>query len=212
MSSTTRRRLALPALALAGALALTGCSGNDGTGTATATATTGSSPSQAGNDHTGSSKGGAEGNAADVSFLTGMRPHHEQAVEMSNIVLGADPPAEVAAVARQIQAAQSPEIVQMERMLGALGEQADGGAHAGHSSGHGGMMSDGDLAALEAATGTDAARRYLVAMIAHHQGAVEAAGEEIADGRYGPAVALAKQIKTAQEMELRRMQALLKTL
>lgn len=38
----------------------------------------------------------AEGNAADVEFLTGMKPHHAQAVEMSDIVLASNPPAAVA--------------------------------------------------------------------------------------------------------------------
>ena len=158
------------------------------------------------------SQGSAAGNAADIDFLTGMRPHHEQAVEMSDIVLAANPPAEVAAVARRVKGEQSPEIEQMDQQLAALGEPTDGGAHPGHSSGHDGMMSDDDLAALKAATGTDAARRYLEAMIARHQGAIKAADEQIADGAYGPAVALAKQIRTAQEAELPPMRALLKTL
>lgn len=74
----------------------------------------------------GGGKDSAKGNAADVTFLTGMRPHHEQAVEMSEIVLAADPSAEVAAVARQIKDAQSPEIEQMVQMLEALGEKTDG--------------------------------------------------------------------------------------
>lgn len=89
------------------------------------TAAPGSSSAEHGGGKDGS-KDSAKGNAADVTFLTGMRPHHEQAVEMSEIVLAADPPAEVAAVARQIKDAQSPEIEQMVQMLEALGEKTDG--------------------------------------------------------------------------------------
>lgn len=207
MNSSTRRRLALPALALSAALTLAAC-GDDG---GADTATPGSSSSEHGGSHMNDSNKASEAKAndADVSFLTGMTPHHEQAVEMSDIVLAASPPPEVAAIAQKIKDAQSPEIEQMNTMLEALGEEADGGEHEGHSSGHGGMMSEADMADLKAATGTEAARLYLEAMIAHHQGAVEASETEIADGQYGPAVALAQHIKTAQEAEIIEMQALL---
>ncbi len=211
MNSTTRRRLALPALALTVGLTLAAC----GDGGGTDSAGTGSSSGEHGGGHSsGDSKSdaSAEGNAADVEFLTGMKPHHEQAVEMSDIVLAADPPAEVAAIARQIKDAQSPEIEQMDTMLIALGEDTDGGEHEGHSAGHGGMMSEEDLAELRTATGTEAARLYLEAMVAHHEGAIEASDAEIADGKYGPAVALAKEIKAAQQAEVTEMQALLKDL
>ena len=193
------RHLTASAL-LASALVLTACGGG-------------------GND-TGSSTGGstsaaqtAEGNDADVAFLTGMKPHHEQAVEMSELVLAADPPAEVAAIAQRVKDAQSPEIEQMDEMMAALGGQVDGTAHSGgHSegmAGHGGMMSDSDMEALEGATGTDAARLYLEGMVEHHQDAIEASDAQIADGQYEPAVELATTIKAAQEAEIAELQALL---
>ena len=211
MNSTTRRRLALPALVLAAGLTLAAC--GDG-GSNTATTGSGSSSGEHGGGHSGGDKDSesAEGNAADVEFLTGMKPHHEQAVEMSEIVLAANPPAEVAKIAQQIKDAQSPEIEQMDTMLTALGEETDGGEHEGHSMGHGGMMSEEDLADLKAATGTEAARLYLEAMVAHHEGAIEAADAETEGGKYDPAVALAKQIKTAQKAEIAEMQDLLKNL
>lgn len=209
LNSTTRRRLALPALVLASALALAAC-GDDG---GNDTASTGSSSSgEHGGGHSGADKDEAQGNDADVAFLTGMKPHHAQAVEMSDIVLQANPPAEVAAIAQRIKDAQEPEIRKMDTMLQALGEQTDGGAHDGHSSAHGGMMSAEDLAELEAATGTEAARLYLTAMIAHHEGAIEASDRQIAEGQYEPAVELAAQIRTAQQAEITEMRALLERL
>lgn len=206
MTSTTTRRLALPALALASTLALTAC-GDD-------SASVGSSSGGHGGGHSRGAAGPAAdlGGPADVSFLTGMRPHHAQAVEMSDIVLAADPPAEVAALARRIREAQSPEITQMEGMLRALGEPTDGGAHGGHSAGHGGMMGDEELAALRAADGVEAARLFLEAMIRHHEGAIEASDAQIAAGTYPPAVELAKQIKAAQAAEIVEMRALLERL
>lgn len=200
--------LALPTLALAGALVLTAC------GDGSDTAGTGSPSSEHGGGHSGGSSddASAKANETDISFLTGMTPHHEQAVEMSDMVLAANPPAPVATIAQKIKGAQSPEIEQMKAMLADLGEPTDGGAHDGHSSGHGGMMSDADMAALDAATGEETARLYLEGMIKHHQGAIEASDTEIAGGKYAPAIELAKQIKQAQAVEITEMERLLQTL
>ena len=209
MNSTTKRRLALPALALAAGLTLAAC-GDGGTDTAS----TGSSSGEHGGGHSGSDKpsDSAKGNDADVSFLTGMKPHHEQAVEMSDIVLASNPPAEVAEIARQIKAAQAPEIEQMDEMLTALGEDSEAEHGAGHSGGHGGMMSEQEMQALRDATRIDAAKLYLEQMIEHHEGAIDAADAEIADGQYEPAIDLARQIKTEQAEEITTMQELLATL
>lgn len=204
-----QRRLALLALALTGALALPACGGGDA-------GDAGRPAGQNDSGHSGKAPKAAKaakGNDADVAFLTGMTPHHEQAVEMSRLVLAADPPAEVAAIARQIEGAQAPEIEQMDAMLQALGHTG-GGAHSGghsggHSGAHGGMMSEQEMAALEAATGTEAARRYLEGMIEHHQGAIEASDEQIAHGRYAPAIELARQIRRVQAQEIAEMKALL---
>jgi len=202
-----KRHLTASAL-LASALVLTACGSDAGD-----TANSGSNGGSSGGSTAAET---ATGNDADIAFLTGMKPHHEQAVEMSEMVLAADPPAEVAAIARQVQAAQDPEIEQMEKMLADLGEETGGMAHSGgHSAGmagHGGMMSDGDMAALMDASGSDAARLYLEGMIRHHEGAIEASDIEIADGQYAPAVDLAKTIKTAQAAEISEMQALLQGL
>ncbi len=200
-----KRHLTASAL-LASVLVLTACGSGD--------ATTGSGTSTG--PGAGASAETAEANDADIAFLTGMTPHHEQAVEMSEMVLATDPPADVAAIAQQIKDAQDPEIEQMKTMLADLGQDTGGAAHSGgHSAGmagHGGMMDDGDMAALMEATGADAARLYLEGMIRHHQGAIEASDTEIADGQYAPAVELAKEIKRAQAAEITEMQALLTSL
>ena len=62
-------------------------------------------------------------NDADVMFAQHMIPHHQQAVEMSDIVLakqGIDP--RVTELATAIKAAQGPEIKQMQEWLGAVGQ------------------------------------------------------------------------------------------
>lgn len=187
---------------LSAALVLTACGSN------TDTASSGSSSD--------SSSSSAKGNDADVAFLQGMTPHHEQAVLMSDLVLAADPPAAVADLARRIKAAQSPEIEQMQTMLAALGK-GSGGSHGGGHGGdgaeaHGGMMSDADLATLKDARGVDAARLYLQAMIVHHRGAIEASQAQLAEGSYGPARTLAEAIARAQAAEIAEMETLLAAL
>lgn len=210
-----KRRLTAAA-ALAAALTLSAC-GTDTAASQTAAPGTANTSSTHGGGHSGTSSAPAApadalGNAADISFLAGMKPHHQQAVEMSDMVLAADPPEPVAEVARQIKAAQAPEIEQMDMMLKDLGQATDGAGHGGaHSAGagHGGMMSDVDMAALMDAEGTDAARRYLEGMIAHHKGAIEAAEAELRDGRYEPARQLATSIAKDQAAQITKMEGLL---
>jgi uncharacterized protein (DUF305 family) len=119
--TTNKRHLTSAALALAGALALTACGDDGGNDTAgTGTATHGGGHSSAASAPSATTEAAVQGNTADVAFLTGTKPHHEQAVEMSDMVLAADPPAPVAELARQVKAAQAPEIEQMDEMLADL--------------------------------------------------------------------------------------------
>ena len=205
---TTRKRH-LTSLAFAGALVLTSCGGGDDT------AATGSGSAAAGHggDHTSAPSapvgGAAASNDTDIAFLTGMKPHHEQAVDMSDTVLAADPPAPVADLARQVKAAQAPEIEEIEEMLADLGQPADGAMTDDGMAEHGGMMSGADMEVLMNATGTEAARIYLEGMIEHHKGAIDSAETEIADGEYGPARDLAERIAKDQAAEITKMQALI---
>ncbi len=215
-----KRYLTVTTAAFAAALTLTACGSNDvatGTTPASAPAPQPATSEAHGNGHSGAPAAPAPAagpaNDADIGFLTGMKPHHQQAVEMSDTVLAADPPAAVAAIARRIKAAQGPEIEQMDAMLTDLGQPTDDVAHTGaHSGMHGGMMSEADLSALMQAEGDDAARLYLQGMIAHHEGAVEASEGELRDGTYGPARQLATDIAEDQAAEVTEMRSLLASL
>ena len=209
--------LPLSATAIAAALALAGCS--TGPSAPSATSAASSSPASSASSMPGMGPGmmsssapaaATEHNEADTMFAQGMIPHHEQAVEMSEMMLkkqGVDP--RITALATKIKAAQAPEIEQMTGWLKAWNEPAQ------MASGHGmgdGMMGDDDLSKLEAAQGTEAARLFLTGMIAHHQGAVMMAQTEISQGRNTDAIQLSKDIVTAQEAEIKEMQDLLATL
>ena len=190
-------RLALVAVTVAAAaLALAGCASTDAD----------SGHEGHGSQPSASSSSGAS--SADVMFAAMMIPHHEQAVEMADIVLAKpDLDPRVADLATRIRDAQAPEIATMEGWLDAWGEDAD--AHDGMDHGDDGMLSDEEISALETADGATASRLFLEGMIAHHEGAVAMAEQELADGSDPEALALAASIVETQQAEIDEMQALL---
>lgn len=193
--------------ATAAVLALSACStGNDDTGAA-ATTTSATSASAA----PGAGESTTEHNQADVMFAQMMMPHHQQAIEMSDIILAKDDiPADVTRLAEEIKAAQGPEIAQLTQWLGQWGEPT--APHGGHDMAEmDGMLSEEELGRLSAAEGTDAARLFMQQMIGHHEGAVTMAEEEIADGSYPPAIDLARTIIDTQQQEIDTMRGLLDT-
>lgn len=218
-----KRSTTLTTLALASALALAGCGSSgaeQGAGSdAETTAPAASAPAATG---TGAASGepiAAEHNDVDVMFAQMMLPHHEQAVEMSEMLLAKDDvPAEVADFAGGVIDAQGPEIERMNAMLTAWGaepladaEDMDDMDH-GSGAGMSGMMSEEDMTALADARGTGAAQLYLEQMTVHHEGAVEMAQEQIEQGQNPQAVELARQVVEDQEAEITEMERMLQEL
>ena len=153
-------------------------------------------------------------NDADVMFAQHMIPHHTQAIEMSDTLLakqGIDP--RVTELANQIKAAQGPEIQQMQGWLTRWGTPSmpPMSGH-GDMAGMSGMMSEQDMTALKDAQGVDAGKLFLTQMIAHHEGAITMAQNEIKDGQYPPAVEMAHAIVTTQQQEIDTMKGLLAAL
>lgn len=139
-------------------------------------------------------------------FTAMMIPHHEQAIEMADLVLAKDDiDPEVAALAERIKAAQAPEIEQMTQWLDDWGV-----TEMPSSMGHGGMMGDGDMEALEQASGPEAQRLFLEGMIVHHEGAIDMAEDELAGGENPDARQLASSIIESQSAEIAEMRELLK--
>ena len=218
-----KRTTALSTLALASALALTGCgTGADeqDTGTSAETAAPATAAPETPSTTSASEEPIAEEhNDADVMFAQMMVPHHEQAVEMSEMLLAKDDvPAEVAEFAQRVIDAQGPEIERMNDMLTAWeaepladAEDMDGMDH-GSGAGMSGMMSEEDMSALEDAQGTGAAQLYLEQMTVHHEGAVEMAQEQIEQGQNPQAVELARQVVADQEAEIAEMEQMLQEL
>lgn len=203
-------------IAAAVATLVVGCSSQ------TTSSTTSGGDGHTGHDHTSSAASSAPATAdaaahndADVMFAQMMIPHHSQAVEMSDILLakqGVDP--RVVALATEIKAAQAPEIAQMQGWLTSWGNPAM--APMDHDSMQGGqmqgMVSPQDLDALRNAPGPQAAKLYVTQMIAHHEGAITMAQDEIAKGQYGPAIDLSHAIVDTQQKEIDSMKSMLGTL
>ena len=190
-----RKTLAATALVVTAALGLTACA-ND----------TDTSPSA--NNETSS-----QFNDADVAFAQSMIPHHEQAIEMAELAADRAESAEVKQLAAGIKAAQGPEIEQMNAWLDQWGQDATPSGGMDHGDmGHGdtgGMMTEDDMTMLENAGGTEFDRMFLEMMVEHHEGAIDMARTELADGENPDAIALAQQVETDQEAEIDKMKQLL---
>jgi uncharacterized protein (DUF305 family) len=171
-------------------------------------------PTPASAPATGSAAPGAEAhNDTDVTFAQQMIPHHQQAVEMSDMLLakqGIDP--RVTDLATRIKAEQGPEIQQMQGWLDQwkVPPMPSMSGHDMHDMS--GMMSEQDMAALTAAQGIDASKLFLTQMISHHQGAITMAQKEIEAGQYPPAVQLAHSIAETQQQEIDTMNGMLGSL
>ncbi|QKJ20939.1 DUF305 domain-containing protein [Microbacterium hominis] len=188
------------ALLLTAALAITGCAAQTGAG--------GTMPATMHEGGASASPPATGFNGADAMFTAMMIPHHEQALEMSAVLLGKDGiSAQARELAQQIEAAQGPEIAQMEDWLEEWGLPMTGGSEDMH---HGdGMMSGADMEALEAATGAEAERLFLEQMIEHHEGAIDMAEREVERGIHPGVIALAEDVITGQTAEIQTMREML---
>lgn len=215
------RALTLASLPLTLALALGACSSssdsvtNDSTVVSVAADTSASGTVPAAAAAADSIPADAVFNAGDVTFVQGMIPHHQQAVQMATIAL--DPArnagAKVKDLATRIQRAQDPEIELMTgwlkewgRPVGGTGAMSMDGAG---MSGMDGMMTSEEMTGLEAVTGPAFDKLWLEMMVRHHQGAVAMSKAIGTDGKAAVVKELAGKIISAQEAEIAEMQQLL---
>ncbi|MFG3441589.1 DUF305 domain-containing protein [Nonomuraea sp. NPDC047897] len=150
-------------------------------------------------------------NDADVMFAQMMIPHHQQAVEMAELAATRAKDPEVKELAAKIKAAQDPEIKTMRGWLQEWGEPVPTGTGDLRGMGHGmpGMMSAEDMKELADAKGATFDKHFTEMMIAHHEGAVEMARTEQAEGADPEAKDLAKTIESSQQTEIEQMRQIL---
>ncbi len=166
--------------------------------------------------------GGSEAsfNDADVTFVQGMIPHHEQAIEMARLATTRAESPEVKDLAARIEEAQGPEIEKMRRWLeewnapetSSADDDMGGMDHGGGSDDEAagpGMMTAEDMDELRAADGAEFDKMFLTMMVEHHEGAVEMAETERQNGQNADAKKLAGEIIETQEAEIEEMTGLL---
>jgi uncharacterized protein (DUF305 family) len=134
-----------------------------------------------------------------------MIPHHEQAVTMSELALTKTTNPEVLALATAIRDAQAPEI---EVMQGWLEGESDMDMHS-HNMEMGGMLTEAELKELASLKDVAFDQKFLTAMIAHHEGALDMVSM-IKDSSKPEVKQLYNAIVTSQSAEIEAMKALLK--
>jgi uncharacterized protein (DUF305 family) len=205
-SRVTRIAAVFPALfiALFAALLLTSCSGS---GEHTEAHTTEQSVSTA---------QPAGFNADDYAFATNMIPHHEQAIELAAMAPEHSTDAELTALAAKISAEQEPEIRALRVFLVQWDENPDDNASPGDhgaAGGHGamaGMVDEATMAKLQSLQGAQFDTLWLQSMISHHQGAIEMAKAEVANGQNEDIKGMAQTMIDAQQAEIAQMNQMLK--
>lgn len=164
--------------------------------------------------------GGYPHSAADVKFMSGMIPHHAQAVLIGGWAATRASRADVRILAERIVVGQKDEIALMQEWLEIRGEKAPAADATHMKMTHDGvehmlmpgMLTDEELAKLKAATGAEFDKLFLTYMIKHHEGAITMVDELFAS--YGAAqdetvFRFASDVYADQTTEIDRMQKML---
>ncbi|TGB09544.1 DUF305 domain-containing protein [Streptomyces sp. MZ04] len=209
VNRTVRRRIALAGVVAAGSLLLAACGNGDDAmgGMDHGSDSTAAASKEPGKDADTS----ADFNDADVTFAQGMIPHHQQAIEMSELAETRASDAEIKKLAGQIKKAQGPEIKTLQGWLKSWDKPTgmeSGMDHSEHG-GMGGMMSEQDMKDLEAAKGAKFDRAFAEMMIEHHNGAIEMAEDEKKNGKSADAKKMAEAIIKGQSTEVARFEKIL---
>lgn len=229
----TRKPVTIVAFAWACSLVMVGCGV---TSESTVAAVSSSSPSAAASSEAGSF------NEADVMFARLMIVHHEQAIQMARMAASHAQDPRVKALAARIAVAQAAEARTMAGWLRAWGQPVPtgvpgmmspgpemssmpmpgmmspmpgmmGSPHPGMSSPSApGMMSQQEMSQMMAARGAYFDRMFLQMMIRHHQGAIQMADTEQAQGVNPAAKRLSHQIAISQTVQIAHMRHLLEEL
>jgi uncharacterized protein (DUF305 family) len=155
--------------------------------------------------------------AADVKFMQGMIGHHQQAIEMTDLLKTRTASEDMKKLALRIDVSQVDEINMMKRWLEVRGQEIPS-EHAMHM--HGatlmpGMLTPEEMERLGAAKGVEFDRLFLEGMIKHHGGALSMVKDLFATpgaGQEAEIFAFASDVDADQRMEMDRMGAMLNAL
>jgi uncharacterized protein (DUF305 family) len=163
---------------------------------------------------------------ADVEFMTGMIPHHAQALIMAGLAASRGARADIALLCERILVGQADEIESMQTWLRDRDQPVPDGRSTRmrmrmtpggveHDMLMPGMLTDEEMAALEQASGGEFDRLFLIGMIKHHQGAIAMVNDLFK--KYGAAqddaiFKFASDVFADQSMEIEVMEGMLASL
>lgn len=149
---------------------------------------------------------------ADVAFVRDMLHHHAQALEMTRYVQGRTTDSGIRLLAERMHISQEDEMGQLETWLQTRGEPVrdPDAAHDAHAL-MPGMLTEDELAALEAAEGEAFDELFLRSMIRHHEGALVMIADLFAEpeGAEQELAQLANHFDSDQRVEIARMSSML---
>jgi uncharacterized protein (DUF305 family) len=144
----------------------------------------------------------ASHNAADVTFLQKMIPHHQQGVEMAVIAEKRAVRPEIKALAAAIRTTQADEAASMTAWLTEWDEPSAAPAHDEWSHLH--QTRPSDIGELRGA-GADFEILFLNLLIGHQHNGVEMARTEVRTGRDPRTVDLARRIEKSRTEQITQM-------
>lgn len=145
----------------------------------------------------------------EYMFAEMMIPHHQQAVDMSDLALKKSSNPRILDLAQRIKTAQSSEIIQMQSWLGGKEANSMMTDHSGHSMG--GMLTEEEFSKLESSFGVTFDTLFLEGMIAHHEGALDMA-RMIKDTTTQEVNSFGLNVVEVQSEEIREMREILESL
>lgn len=222
MSPVAARMSVVLAAVLAAALALTACTAAEPTPRPTSTAPVVQLGAPGEDNRTlspdeqlalGESEPHTE---ADVAFVRDMLHHHAQALEMTGYVEERAADSGIRLLAERMRISQEDEMDQLETWLQTRGEPVRD-PDAAHGDAHvlmPGMLTEEELAALEAAEGEAFDELFLRSMIRHHEGALVMIADLFAspEGAEQELAQLANHFDSDQRVEIARMSGMLSEL
>lgn len=146
-------------------------------------------------------------NDTDVHFLAMMVPHHQQAIDMADVLLESDvADLQVRDLAQRIRDGQQRENDQMNAWAGAWGIDADMELHAHHIAN--GMVSPGVMDTFSRLEGEELRTRFLELMYLHHGEVIRMTQDQVDNGGHQPLRDMANEMIDIQTAEMREMEEL----
>ncbi|WP_166395059.1 DUF305 domain-containing protein [Rubrobacter marinus] len=219
------RRLGLPGLLFAAALALASCGGSGGGSGASTQASEQAAPETTGGGMSGMDMGGTTGGMqgmddgssspeemarrivapngeySDAAFVDSMIPHHEGAVEMAEVALDNAEHEEIRTLAQNIVDSQRAEIQLLGQMREELGGATTTSMSQEEMEGMMGMSEDPQALAEERPFD----KAFMDAMTPHHESAIAMANVALEESEDPEIRRVAQDIVSAQEREISEM-------